>query len=80
MKQETGGEQNAHTAEADYLPSQFTGGQQKKKKQKQPREIQMSCKWLVRGKWQSLCFYLFTPSRKAGEGVRAVFSFNVGTD
>lgn len=31
MKQETGGEQSAHRAEADYLPSQFTGGQQKNK-------------------------------------------------
>lgn len=34
MKQETGGEQSAHTVQADYLPSQFTGGQQKEPNKK----------------------------------------------
>lgn len=53
-------------------------GSAKKKKKTTKRntdELQM-----VSEKWQSLCFYLFTPSRKAGEGLRGVFSFNVATD
>ena len=34
-KQDRWGEQSTHTAEADYLPSQFTGGQQKNQTNKQ---------------------------------------------
>lgn len=64
-----------------YLPNSL--GVSKETKQKKPKnnqEKQLSCKWLVTEKWQSLCFYLFIPSRKAGKGIRPVFSFSVGTD
>lgn len=65
-----------HTAEAGYLPSQFTEGSAKKKKKKK----QLSHKQLAgEKKWQSLCFSLFIPSRKAGKGLRPIFIFRVGT-
>lgn len=59
-----------------YLPNSLGVSKKKKKTTKRNTdELQM-----VSEKWQSLCFYLFTPSRKAGEGLRGVFSFNVATD
>lgn len=70
------------TVEADHLPSQFTGESAKKTKttNKMKKERQLSHKWLVGEKWQSLCFPLFSCLPAWEEGIRSIYSSKVHTD